>query len=70
MHDGVIVLLDMVEQVVLLEPLDDGLAALFTGHAGKLAVTLDNHRVLIEDIDLRQVVGPDPWRSRWGREQA
>ena len=56
-HDGVVVILDVIEKVMLLEPLDDGLAALFTVHAGKLAVTLDNHRVLIEDIDLRQVVG-------------
>ena len=56
-HDGVIVLLDVVEQIVLLEPLDDGLAALVAVHAGELAVTLDDHRVLIEDVDLRQVVG-------------
>ena len=56
-HDGVIEVLDVIEQVVLLKPLDDGLAALVTVHAGKLAVTLDDHRVLIEDIDLRQVVG-------------
>ena len=56
-HDGVIEVLDVVEQVVLLEPLDDGLAALLAGHAGELAVALDDHRVLIEDINLRQVVG-------------
>ena len=46
----------MIEQVVLLEPLDDGLAALVAVHAGELAVALDDHRVFIEDIDLRQVV--------------
>ena len=46
----------MIEQVVLLEPLDDGLAALVAVHASKLAVALDDHRVLVEDIDLRQVV--------------
>ena len=56
-HDGVVVILDMVEQIVLLEPLDDGLAALLAGHAGKLTIALDDHRVLIEDVDLRQVVG-------------
>ena len=56
-HDGVIEVLDVIEQVVLLKPLDDGLAALVTVHAGKLAVTLDDHRVLVEDVDLRQVVG-------------
>ena len=56
-HDGVIVLLDVVEQVVLLEPLDDGLAALVARHAGELAVALDDHRVLVKDVDLRQVVG-------------
>ena len=56
-HDGVVVLLDMVEQVMLLKPLDDGLAALLTGHAGELAIALDDHRVLVEDVDLRQVVG-------------
>ena len=56
-HDGVIEVLDVIEQVVLLEPLDDGLAALVAVHAGELAVALNNHRVLIEDIDLRQVVG-------------
>ena len=42
---------------MLLEPLDDGLAALLAGHAGKLAITLNDHRVLIENVDLRQVVG-------------
>ena len=47
----------MIEQVVLLEPLDDGLAALVAVHAGKLAVALNDHSVLIKDIDLRQVVG-------------
>ena len=56
-HDGVVVLLDVVEQVMLLKPLDNGLAALVAVHAGKLAVALDDHRVLVEDIDLRQVVG-------------
>ena len=55
-HDGVVVLLDVVEQAVLLEPLDDGLAALVTRHAGELAVALDDHRVLVKDVDLRQVV--------------
>ena len=55
-HDGVIVILDVIEQVVLLKPLDDGLAALLAGHAGKLAVALNDHRVLVEDVDLRQVV--------------
>ena len=56
-HDGVVVILDVIEQVVLLEPLDDGLSALLASHAGELAVALDDHRMLIEDIDLRQVVG-------------
>ena len=56
-HDGVIEFLDMIEQVMLLKPLNDGLAALLAGHTGELAVALDDHRVLIEDIDLRQVVG-------------
>ena len=55
-HDGVIMLLDVVEQTVLVEPLDNGLAALVAVHAGELAVTLDDHRVLVEDVDLRQVV--------------
>ena len=56
-HDGVVEVLDVIEQAVLLKPLDDGLAALVAVHAGELAVTLDDHRVLVEDIDLRQVVG-------------
>ena len=56
-HDGVVELFDVVEQIVLLEPLDDGLAALVAVHAGELAVALDDHRVLVEDVDLRQVVG-------------
>ena len=56
-HDGVIVLLDVVEQVMLLEPLNDSLTALLASHAGELAVALDDHRVLVEDVDLRQVVG-------------
>ena len=55
-HDGVIEVLDVIEQVVLLEPLDDGLAALVAVHAGELAVALDDHCVLVEDVDLRQVV--------------
>ena len=55
-HDGVIKVLDVIEQVVLLEPLDDGLAALVAVHTGELAVALDDHRVLVEDVDLRQVV--------------
>ena len=42
---------------MLLKPLDDGLAALLAGHAGKLAIALDDHRVLIENVDLRQIVG-------------
>ena len=56
-HDGVVELFDVVEQVVLLEPLDDRLAALVAVHAGELAIALDDHRVLVEDVDLRQVVG-------------
>ena len=56
-HDGVVELFDMIEQTVLVEPLDNGLAALVAVHAGELAVALDDHRVLIEDVDLRQVVG-------------
>ena len=55
-HDGVIEVLDVIEQVVLLEPLNDGLAALVAVHAGELAIALDDHRVLVEDVDLRQVV--------------
>ena len=42
---------------MLVEPLDDRLAALLAGHAGELAIALDDHRVLVEDIDLRKVVG-------------
>ena len=57
MHDGVVVILNVVQQAVLLEPRQNGLAALFAGHAGELAVALDHHRVLVEDVDLRQVVG-------------
>ena len=56
MHDGVVEVLDVIEQVVLLKPLDDRFAALVAVHAGELAVALDDHRVLVEDIDLRQVV--------------
>ena len=56
-HDGVVEVLDVIEQAVLVEPLDDGLAALVAVHAGELTVALDDHRVLIKDIDLRQVVG-------------
>ena len=56
-HDGVIEFVDVIEQAVLLKPLDDGLAALVAVHAGKLAVALDDHRVLVEDVDLWQVVG-------------
>ena len=56
-HDGVVVVLDVIEQIMLLKPLNDGLAALLTSHTGELAIALDDHRVLVEDIDLRQVVG-------------
>ena len=57
MHDGVVQLLDVVEQAVLVEPLDDGLAALVAAHAAELAVALDDDRVLVEDVDLLEVVG-------------
>ena len=50
-------ILDVIEKVMLLEPLNDGLAALLAGHAGKLAIALDDHRVLVKNVDLRQVVG-------------
>ena len=52
-HDGVIEFVDVIEQAVLLKPLDDGLTALVAVHTGELAVALDDHRVLVEDIDLR-----------------
>ena len=55
-HDGVVQLLDVVEQAVLVEPLDDGLAALVAAHAAELAVALDDDRVLVEDVDLLEVV--------------
>ena len=55
-HDGVVQLLDVVEQAVLVEPLDDGLATLVAAHAAELAVALDDDRVLVEDVDLLEVV--------------
>ena len=36
MHDGMIVLIHVIEQVVLLEPRQDGLTALVARHAGEL----------------------------------
>lgn len=56
-HDGVVELFDVVEQIVLLEPLDNGFAALVAVHASELAIALDDHRVLVKDVNLRQVVG-------------
>ena len=56
-HDGVVELVDVVEQTVLVEPVDDGLAALVAVHAGELTVAVHDDGVLVEDVDLRQVVG-------------
>ena len=50
-------LVDVAEQAMLLEPLDHGDAALVAVHAGELAVAVDHDRMLVEDVDLRQVVG-------------
>ena len=41
---------------MLLEPRDDGLAALVAIHAGELAIAIDDDGVLVEDVDLGQVV--------------
>ena len=57
MHDGMIVLINVIEQVVLLEPRQDGLTALVARHAGELAITLHNDGMLVEDVDLLQAVG-------------
>ena len=57
MHDGMIVLIHVIEQVVLLEPRQDGLTALVARHAGELAIALHNDGMLVEDVDLLQAVG-------------
>ena len=41
---------------MLLEPGDHGLAALLAGEAGKLAVAVHHHGVLVKDVDLGQAV--------------
>ena len=51
-HDRMLELVDMVEQVMLLEPRHDGLAALVAVHAGELAVAVHDDGVLVEDVDL------------------
>ena len=56
MHNGVVEILNVIEQAVLLKPCDNGLTALIAVHARELAVALDDHRMLVKDIDLRQVV--------------
>ena len=56
-HDGVVELLDLLEQAVLLEPRNHGLAALVARHAAELAVAVHHHGVLVEDVDLLEVVG-------------
>ena len=52
-----LVLINLAQQAMLVEPLHDGLAALVAVHAAKLAVALNDHRVLVKDVDLRKVVG-------------
>ena len=59
----------MVEQAVLLEPGDDGFAALVAAHAGELAVAFDHVRRLVEDVDLLKAVALAHGHSRWGRGQ-
>ena len=56
-HDGVVELLDLLEQAVLLEPRHHGLAALVAAHPGELAVAVHHDGVLVEDVDLLEVVG-------------
>ena len=55
-HDGVSVLLDVVQKPVLLKPRHHGLAALVARHAREFTVTIDHDGVLVEDVDLRQIV--------------
>ena len=55
-HDGMVMVVHMVEQAVLLEPGDDRLAALVAAHARELAVTFDHVRRLVEDVDLLKAV--------------
>ena len=55
-HDGVMVIFHVVEQPVLLEPGDDGLAAFIAAHAGELAVAFHHMRRLVEDVDLLKPV--------------
>ena len=50
-------LVDVVEQAVLLEPCEHGLAALVAGHAGETPIALDDDGVLVEDVDLLKTMG-------------
>ena len=56
-HDRMVQLLDVVEKAVLVEPADDGLAALVAVHAAELTVALHHVGALVEDVDLWQAVG-------------
>ena len=56
MHDRMMMVLDMIEQAMLLEPRHNCLTALLAAHAGELAVALHDVRRLVEDVDLLQPV--------------
>ena len=55
-HDGVVDLLDVVEEPVALEPVDDCHARLIAAHARELAVAVDHVRRLVEDVDLLEAM--------------
>ena len=56
MHDRVMMVLNVIEQAMLLEPRHHGLAAFLAAHAGELAIAFHDVRRLVEDVDLLQAV--------------
>ena len=56
MHDGVIMIVNMIEQTERLKLVDDGFTAFVSVHAGELAIAFDHVRGLVENIDLLKVV--------------
>ncbi len=55
-HDGMVVVLHVIEQPVFLEPCHHGLTALVAAHAAESAVTFDHMGRFVEDVDLLKTV--------------
>ena len=55
-HDRMLVVFHMIQQVVVFEPRQDGGAGLIAVHAGEIAVAVHHASMLIKDVDLLQAM--------------